>query len=118
MTDLQDVKVNGEDLLPDSGRNWSPDVLLERLGIWGVLLLRCTIKATILCGSTASVKTEYVVLIAFNSALRLIMNVLDLYAVVSYLVNRKYVYTGWKVGKPQHICSDFNMRSIFHKRLE
>ncbi|KAF4141277.1 hypothetical protein GN958_ATG09542 [Phytophthora infestans] len=67
MTDLQDVKVNGEDLLPDSGRNWSPDVLLE---------------------------------------------------LVSYLVNRKYVYTGWKVGKPQHICSDFNMRSIFHKRLE
>ncbi|KAF4036778.1 hypothetical protein GN244_ATG11161 [Phytophthora infestans] len=109
MTDLQDVKVNGEDLLPDSGRNWSPDVLLERcydLGIWGVLLLRFAIKATILRGSTASVKTE------------LIMNVLDLYAVVSYLVNRKYVYTGWKVGKPQHICSDFNMRSIFHKRLE
>ncbi|KAI9980137.1 hypothetical protein PInf_026804 [Phytophthora infestans] len=64
MTDLQDVKVNGEGLLPDSGRKWSPDVLLElcyMLGIWGVLLLRCTIKATILRGSTASVTTDCVV---------------------------------------------------------
>ncbi|EEY64576.1 uncharacterized protein PITG_15991 [Phytophthora infestans T30-4] len=33
MTDLQDVKVDGEDLLPDSGRNWSPDVLLELVKI-------------------------------------------------------------------------------------
>ncbi|EEY65732.1 uncharacterized protein PITG_03255 [Phytophthora infestans T30-4] len=33
MTDLQDVKVNGEGLLPDSGRKWSPDVLLELVKI-------------------------------------------------------------------------------------
>ncbi|KAF4142220.1 hypothetical protein GN958_ATG08396 [Phytophthora infestans] len=38
--------------------------------------------------------------------------------IVSYLVNQKYVYTGWKVGKPQHICSDCNMRSTFRAQWE
>ncbi|KAL4151679.1 hypothetical protein PRNP1_008621 [Phytophthora ramorum] len=30
----QDVEADGDDLLTDSGRNWSPDVLLELVKIW------------------------------------------------------------------------------------
>ncbi|KAG3174432.1 hypothetical protein PI124_g735 [Phytophthora idaei] len=31
---LQDVETEGDDLLTDNGRNWSPDVLLELVKIW------------------------------------------------------------------------------------